>query len=158
MGFYVDESDRSYKSGLAAEDIPHGCLVVADDAGVRLATATDDNFDGVADNPQNEAWIAYDHDEEVDYTYSATENDYHPNGQDRVVYGGDEDGAKIKTLVADVTSLTEADNPHTVTVGIGATAGKVVVQTDETDFLEIGDVYKDSVESVDEPIRVEVRK
>lgn len=153
MGFYIEQSDRSRKSGLAAEDIPLGALVVHDDTGVRLATATDGQFDGVADNPNSSDWIAPDDDTDIAWEYSATENEYNPSGADRVVYGGDEDRALIKALVADPANVD-----HNAVVGIGATSGKVVVQTDETDFLEVGKVYKDDATEVDEPVRIEVRQ
>lgn len=169
MGFYINQADRSLKSALATEKIPLGAAVVVDNDGARLATSSDPRFDGVADNPQNADWIADEWDEETDYAYNPTGNEYSATGADRVAYGGNEDAALIRVLSAS----DDVSANHNTVMGVGPTAGKVVEEGYTTtgsdgstttynrengNFLPIGRVYKDEVIHGDVGVGIEVGK
>lgn len=174
MGFYIESADRPLKSRIAASDVEVGTLVIENGSdNVRKVTAdTDSRFDGVADNPRSGDHIAYDDEDVTDIgVYLASEDD-------RVNYGGNADGDRIKVRTAQdngtdpAPSISDGDVvgfvDDTAVSGTGAEFEGRLVEEGYTDngattfdrssgnFVAVGVAYKDEASSFDAPVRVEV--
>lgn len=170
MAFYIESADRPRKSALPDEDIPVGLLVHKLSSGmVQRARYDDETFDGVADQPHTGEQIAEREDQD-DSNWDV----YEADEEERVVYGGDEDGARIKVRTADDNDTDPApDIADADVVGIADNGdeyhGRLVEEGYEDDggttyergegnFLPVGKVYRDSADGFDDVVRVEVRR
>jgi hypothetical protein len=166
MGFYVEQADRSYQSGIAQEDIHVGTIVARTGAGqVSLTDDTDTAADGLATAPRRGDYIAKEADETTTFEYLASEND-------RVPYADlDEAGAvlKARTITDNGTDPAPSISDGTV-VGVAqknddAFRGRLVEEdyTDNAgtqygpsgtgDFTKVGTVYRDDASGYDEAVR-----
>lgn len=179
MGFYVEQSDRSYKSGVAQEDIDAGELVtLRSDGAYRTDQSADGHFDGVADFVERGDAIVHDIDDTGGFTYKSADDD-------RVPIGGYDDGAYIKVRTIEDNGTDGAPSiSHGDVVGVvDATAvsgtgaefqGRIVEEgyadavpttfnRSNTNFLAVGRAYipqeeGSAVTSFDVPVRVIVDK
>ena len=171
MAFYIESSDRPYKSALPAEDIPVGTLVANDGTGlVQKAEFADGRFDGVADEPlTGEQSNEYENCDDPNWdVYEVAEDE-------RVVYGGDADRDRIKVKTAADNGTDPAPSiAHDDVVGVAANGdefqGRLVEEgytddggttygREETgDFMAVGVAYRDEASTYDAPVRVEVRR
>lgn len=179
MGFYVEQSDRSYKSAVAQEDIDAGELVTfRSDGAYRTDQSADGHFDGVADFVERGDAIVFDEDDTGGFVYQASESD-------RVPVGGYDDGAYIKVRTIEDNGTDDAPSiSHGDVVGVvDATAvsdtgaefqGRIVEEgyqdaapttfnRSSNNFLAIGRAYipqeeGSAVTAFDTPVRVIVDK
>jgi hypothetical protein len=179
MASYIESTDRPNESAIADEDIESGEAVSYAGTGlVRLFEGSGDTsagFLGVADDPLTGDQIALDEDEEQLGLYEASEND-------RVIYGGDTRGDKIKLRTAEDTGGNEPTPSidHQTVVGFIDTSAGTLSSTAEYEgriveegyedgestpttynrsngnFVAIGVAYRDDADSYDEPVRIEV--
>lgn len=170
MAFYIESADRPRKSALPDEDIPVGLLVHKLTNGkVQRAQYSDGTFDGVADQPHTGEQIA-ERDDQDDPNWDV----YEAAEDERVVYGGDEDGARLKVhtaadnstdpapSISDADIVGIADNGsefHGRLVEEGYTDdGATTYNRSNDNFLPVGKAYRDSADGYDEVVRVEVRR
>lgn len=179
MGFYVEQSDRSYKSGVAQEDIDVGELVtLRSDGAYRTDQSADGHFDGVADMVERGDAIVHDVDDTGGFVYKSADND-------RVPIGGYDDGAYIKVRTVEDNDTDPAPSiGHNDVVGVvDATAvsdtgaefqGRIVQEGYQDDapttfnrssnnFLAVGRAYipeeeGSDISGFDEIVRVVVDK
>src|SRR6056297_1067239 len=180
MGFYVDEADRSARSGPVAEMVPVGTACTRVDGVVELLDgATNTRFDGVADAPRSAEYIAEEVDEASGFAYRpASMKDENDRGgadiADRAPLRGDEDGAviRIKTVADNGTdpapNITADNEVGVAAVGTTEFEGRLVQAgyTDDGgtqygdggagDYVALGTADNDSSTEFDEPVRIRV--
>lgn len=177
--FYVEQSDRSYKSGLANEVIKAGTFVNNEGTGADLADAQDARVDGLALFSE-EFMVGEDEDDIVAEEYEV---------DDRVKYAPFEGGAIVhgRTIEETTDGVTTAPSiSHETVVGVvdtsdanaPASPGRLVEEgytNDEDDdgtsttfsransnFVALGEAYRpgkqngDSVTGYDATVRVQL--
>lgn len=172
MAFYIESADRPSQSRIASEDIHVGELVVEDGSDtVRAVNANDDDeFHGVADNPQSADWIAAEPDEDSNETYDSADND-------RVIYGGGAPGDVIKARTIEDNGTDGAPDIQDGDIVVAPDAsladsaaefeGRVVQSGysddsgdtyDSSNSIVVGTAYRDSASSFDTPVRIKVSR
>ena len=185
MGFYIEQTDRSLKTAMPAEDIPLGTIVATGSNSGEVELAEQQNHDswaGVVEAPRRAEYIAEESDEGTTFAYLAgdQEDDLSDAGY-LVIHGGngDADVIRPRTIVdetdAPAPSATDDAIVGFVDTSVGAltadNAGRIVEEgyTDtagtpttysraEGNFHAIGRVVQDSATTNDTPVRVEVDK
>lgn len=178
MGFYVDETDRSARSGPVNEPIPIGTACTRVAGSVELLDGTDNtDFDGVADSPRRGEYIAEEADESSDFTYqpasAKTEDSRGGVIADRAPLRGSADGdvIRIKTPtdngtdpapnisdgdVVGVAAAGTAFEGRIVQEGYTANDGTEYSESGAGTFIPLGEADKDGSTEFDDPVRLTV--
>jgi len=162
--FYVEQSDRAYQSGVAAEQVYAGELISDSAGSVAPLAFADGDYDGLA--LYNPEFMAAEDEDDV--------RDEYAEAGDLVQYAPDEDSAVVHIRTPEDNG-TAPSISHGDVVGIadlGSTEGRVVEEgyddgatvydRSNNNFLAIGEAVRpakqsgDSVTDFDVPVRVEL--
>jgi hypothetical protein len=169
--FYVEQSDRAYKSGLADETIKAGTFVFNGGSGVTLADAQDTRIDGLALFSE-EFLVGEDEDAVVDEEYSTGNRvKYAPYEGGAVLYGRTptDDGGAAPSIdhetVVGVVDTSVGDAPSGAAgrlVEEGYTNGATTFERANNNFVAVGEAYRpgkqnnDTVTGYDTVVRVQL--
>jgi hypothetical protein len=169
--FYIEQSDRAYKSGIADEAIKAGTFVDNGGSGVTLADAQNARVDGLALFSE-EFLVGEDEDDVVDEIYAVDDRvKYAPFEGGAVIYGRtlkDEGGSAPSIgheAVVGVIDTSVGDAPSGAAgrlVEEGYTNGATTFNRSNNNFVALGEAYRpgkqnnESVTDFDSVVRLQL--
>lgn len=159
VNFYVEQADRSRRSGLAAEEgIEPGTLIVDTGEGVEQFTTTHEDYSGLA--LYDPEYLAADIRAAAHIEGSIPDKAYEVD--QRVSYQPSEDAAIVKIRTPEEGDAPNIEHRDVIGVSSDGEAGRIVSESYATDdtFVAIGRAYRpgrqngEAITENDAPVRV----